>query len=127
MEGGRPDRGDLWCRPVYKMAAHRVFTNPCFILSQCHYSTIKCSLSVSICNTITNYKTLSLIRLLCNTGTRYMRHSGFPWRLETESGIGKVMEHEILAKSHGMLLSVMEFYHICPRIVPDLLGFFFNY
>ena len=104
-EGGRPDRGYLSCRPVYKMAAHRVFTNPCFILSQCQYSTIKCSLSDSICNTIINYK----IILLCNTGTRYMRHSGFLQRLETENGIGKVMKHEKLAKSHGILLSVMEF------------------
>ena len=31
-----------------------------------------------------------------------------------------VMEHEELAKSHGIWESVMEFNQICPRIVPNL-------
>ena len=29
--------------------------------------------------------------------------SGFPWSLENENGHGKVMEHEKLAKSHGIM------------------------
>ena len=29
--------------------------------------------------------------------------SGFPWKLENESGHGKVMEHEKMTKSHGIL------------------------
>ena len=42
--------------------------------------------------------------------------SGFPRRQENllnKNGHGKVMEHEKLAKSHGVLLSVMEFYQFC--------------
>ena len=35
----------------------------------------------------------------------------------------KVMEHEKLAKSHGILISVMEFYQLCPQIVPNLDDF----
>ena len=30
---------------------------------------------------------------------------------------GKVREHEKMAKSHGLLLSVIELYQLCPRIV----------
>ena len=33
---------------------------------------------------------------------------------------GKVMEHAKLAKSHDILISVMEFYQFCPGIVPNL-------
>ena len=40
--------------------------------------------------------------------------------LENKKRYGKVMEDEKFAKSLGILLSVMEFYHICPRIVPNL-------
>ena len=40
--------------------------------------------------------------------------------LENESGHGKVMEQEKLAKGHGILLSVMEFYQFCSQIVPNL-------
>ena len=29
--------------------------------------------------------------------------TGFSWRLENENGHGKVMEHEKLTKSHGIL------------------------
>ena len=45
--------------------------------------------------------------------------AGFPWRLENESNHGKVMEHEKLAKSHGILWSVMAFYQFCLWIVPN--------
>ena len=41
--------------------------------------------------------------------------------LENENGNGKVMEHTKLAKSHGILLSVMEFYQFIPLIVPIFL------
>ena len=48
--------------------------------------------------------------------------TGFQERLENENGPGngpeyvpgKVMRHEKLAKSHGILSSVMEFYQFCP-------------
>ena len=30
------------------------------------------------------------------------------------------MEHETLAKRHGILLSVMDFYQFCPQLVPNL-------
>ena len=43
--------------------------------------------------------------------------TGFPRRLENienENGHGKDMEHENLAKSHGTLWSVTEFYQYCP-------------
>ena len=33
------------------------------------------------------------------------------------------MDHEKLAKSHGILLSVMEFYQFCPQNVPNLYVF----
>ena len=33
------------------------------------------------------------------------------------------MEHEKLAKSHGILLSVIEVYQFCSRIVPNLYVF----
>ena len=33
------------------------------------------------------------------------------------------MEHEKLAKSHGILLSVMEFYQFCRQNVPNLYAF----
>ena len=49
--------------------------------------------------------------------------TGFTRRLknlETENGYGKVMEHGKLPKSHGILLSVMEFYQFCLRIVPNV-------
>ena len=52
--------------------------------------------------------------------------SGFPWRLENlenKDGHGKVMEHAKLAKSHGILLSVMAFYQFCPQIVQNLYVF----
>ena len=42
--------------------------------------------------------------------------TGFPQRpenLENESGPGKVLDDEYLAKSRGILWSVMEFYQIC--------------
>ena len=34
--------------------------------------------------------------------------------LENQNGHRKVMEHEILAKSHGILRSIMEFYQLYP-------------
>ena len=40
-----------------------------------------------------------------------------PTRLENENGHGKVIEHEKLAKSYGMLLSVIKCYHCCPVTV----------
>ena len=43
--------------------------------------------------------------------------------MENENGHGKVMEHEKLSKSHGIVLSVMESYHFCPRIVPNFCFF----
>ena len=49
--------------------------------------------------------------------------TGFPHRLENlenENVHGKVMEHEKLAKSHTILLSVMEFYQFWPQNVPHL-------
>ena len=52
--------------------------------------------------------------------------TGFPRRLENlenlenENVHEKVMEHEILAKSHGIMLSVINFYPFCPQIVPIL-------
>ena len=42
---------------------------------------------------------------------------------ENENGHGKVMEHAKLAKSHGILLSVMEFYQFRPRILSNLYVF----
>ena len=40
--------------------------------------------------------------------------------LENKNGHGKVMEHETLAKRHGILLSVMDFYQFCPQLEPNL-------
>ena len=37
--------------------------------------------------------------------------------LENENGYGKVMEHAKLAKSHGIVLLIIEIYQFCPRIV----------
>ena len=34
---------------------------------------------------------------------KFRSETGFPRRLENENGHGKVMEHEKLAKSHGIL------------------------
>ena len=48
---------------------------------------------------------------------------GFPQRLENENGQGKVMEHAKLAKSHGILLSVMEFYQFCSQIARKMYVF----
>ena len=48
---------------------------------------------------------------------------GFPRRLENlenENGHGKFMEHEKLDKSHGILLSFMDFYQFPPQILPNL-------
>ena len=47
------------------------------------------------------------------------RGAGFPRipeNLENENGHGKVMEHEKLAKSHGILISVMEYNNFAPEL-----------
>ena len=52
---------------------------------------------------------------------------GFAQRLENlenVNGHGKVMEDEKFAKSHGHLLSVIEFSQFCPQIVPRFILFF---
>ena len=49
------------------------------------------------------------------------------FRVPTETGkpgMKIVMEHEKLAKSQGILWSVMEFYQFCPLISPNLCLFF---
>ena len=43
--------------------------------------------------------------------------------MENENCQGKDMEHAKLAKSHGVMFSVMEFSQFCPRIVRNLSVF----
>ena len=40
----------------------------------------------------------------------------FQQRLDNENAHGKVMGHENFAKSHGIMLSVLEFYQMFPKI-----------
>ena len=60
--------------------------------------------------------------ILAFDSSRFSYHGhelpGFPQRLEnleTESGQGKVMEHEKLAQGHGILSTFMECYQFCPE------------
>ena len=65
---------------------------------------------------------------VCNKPTLYRvpMEIGKPEKLKWSwKNHGKVMEHEKLAKSHRMLLSVMEYYQFSPELYRICIFFFF--